>query len=83
VTPFNLEHCDWYPQIIFYVKQYFDDFNNAFKKYYNKLKTDNTGYTLKNFEDALKSINSSLIPVLGSSLRSQASGGSSFTINPI
>jgi hypothetical protein len=49
------------PQIVFYVKQHFQDFKNAFEKYYDKLKTDQSGNLLGNFENALCSINSSLI----------------------
>jgi hypothetical protein len=69
------------PQIVFYVNQYFHDFKIAFEKYYKKLKTDTS--TLNDFESALRSINSSLLPVLGSSLGSQTSGGSNLTINPV
>jgi hypothetical protein len=71
------------PQIVFYVNQYFHDFKNAFEKYYKKLKADTTASTLNDFESALRSINSSLLPVLGSSLDTQTSGGSNLTINPV
>ena len=62
------------PQIVFYVKQYFDDFKNAFEKYYNQLKYDTSGSMLKNFENALRSINSSLISKLSKDFREDVSG---------
>ena len=46
------------PQIIFYVKKY-EDFIDAFVKYYEKLKTDTVGPT--NFGIALTNVNSRLI----------------------
>jgi hypothetical protein len=47
------------PQIVFVVKQYFDDFKKAFESYYTKLAV--TPNLLTNFEKALRSINSSLL----------------------
>jgi hypothetical protein len=47
------------PQIIFYVKQYFEDFKTAFEAYYNRLQTDPN--VLTKFSDALESVNSSII----------------------
>jgi hypothetical protein len=62
------------PQIVFYVKQYFEDFNNAFEKYYDQLKNDTSGSLLKNFENALGSISSSLIGKLPKDFREDVSG---------
>lgn len=62
------------PQIVFYVKQYFDDFKNAFETYYSQLENDKTGLMLKNFEKALGSINSSLIGKLSKDFREDVSG---------
>ena len=46
------------PQVIFYVKRYFEDFQNAFEKYYSQLKSDTS--LLTNFGKALQSVKSSL-----------------------
>jgi hypothetical protein len=63
------------PKIVFCVNQYFSDFKNAFEKYYNQLKNDTTGSMLAKFQDALQSIDSSVINKLGSStFRSDLSG---------
>ena len=62
------------PQIIFYVKQYFDDFKCAFAKYYSQLKFDDTGSMLSNFEKALQSINSSLLTKIYQNFSEDVSG---------
>jgi hypothetical protein len=62
------------PQIVFYVNQYFNDFKGAFEQYYDQLKYDTTGSMLKNFEKALRSINSSLICKLPKDFRRDVSG---------
>jgi hypothetical protein len=67
------------PQIIFYVKQYFNDFKLAFEKYRNELKTETSGFMLKKFEDALRSINSSLIGMIGGSFGQDVSGRTAYT----
>lgn len=60
------------PQIIFYVKQYFNDFKIAFEEYYKKLKADQ--YVLINFSSALYSINSSLIGKMSGDIKKDVSG---------
>ena len=62
------------PQIVFYVKQYFDDFTSAFEKYYSQLKNDQSRSMLPTFEKALQSINSSLITKLSKDFREDVSG---------
>jgi hypothetical protein len=62
------------PQIVFYVKQYFNDFKSAFDQYYNQLKYDTSRSMLKNLEKALQSINSSLISKLHKDFRQDVSG---------
>ncbi|MGA7368292.1 MAG: hypothetical protein WBX01_04130, partial [Nitrososphaeraceae archaeon] len=64
------------PQIIFYVRKYFEDFKHGFDKYYKELKNDGSGKLLGEFDRALKSVNSEAIgrPV------SAFSGGVNFTI---
>lgn len=64
------------PQIVFYVNQYFADFKNAFEKYYDQLKNDTSGSLLKNFENALRGINSSLIGKLSTNFNEDVSGRS-------
>jgi hypothetical protein len=59
---YNPHNC---PQVIFYVKKYFEDFQNAFEKYYNQLKSDTS--LLTSFGQALQSIQSSLIGRLSAS----------------
>jgi len=57
------------------LNEYFSDFKNAFEKYYNQLKNDTRGSMLAKFQDALQSIDSSLINKMGSStFRSDLSG---------
>lgn len=53
------------PQVIFYVKRYFEDFQNAFEKYYSQLKGD--AFLLTNFEKALQSVKFSLLGRLSAS----------------
>lgn len=53
------------PQVIFYVKWYFEDFQNAFEKYYSQLKSDTS--LLTNFGKALQSVKSSLLGRLSAS----------------
>jgi hypothetical protein len=65
-----------YPQIVFYVNQYFQDFRNAFQKYYMNLKTDQSGFLVAKFGDALYSINSSLIGRIARNFRDDVSGKS-------
>ena len=64
------------PKIIFYVKQYFQDFKDVFEKYYDSIKTDQSGELLRNFEKALRSINSSLIGKISGDFRQDVSGKS-------
>ena len=61
------------PQIIFYVKNYFEDFIDAFVKYYEKLKTDTVVIT--NFGIALTNVNSRLINDMSTDFSSAVSGG--------
>ena len=48
----------------------------AFEKYHDKLKTDQSGNLLGNFENALCSINSSLIGRISGNFREDVSGKS-------
>ena len=52
------------PQVIFFLK-YFEDFQDAFEKYYNQLKSDTS--LLTNFGKALQSVQSSLLGRLSDS----------------
>ena len=61
------------PQIIFYVRRYFKDFNDAFLKYYEKLKTDPA--VLVNFVNAHTNAKSSLINDMNTNFSSAVSGG--------
>ena len=63
------------PKLYFMLNEYFSDFKNAFEKYYNQLKNETTGSMLSKFQDALQSIDSSLINKMASStFRSDVSG---------
>ncbi|MFY9794311.1 MAG: hypothetical protein WA323_18500 [Candidatus Nitrosopolaris sp.] len=53
------------PQVIFYVKKYFEDFRNAFEKYYSQLKSDASLST--NFGKAIQSVKSNLLGRLSAS----------------
>lgn len=64
------------PQIVFYVRQYFRHFKDAFEKYYDRLKTDQSGELLRNLENALRGINSSLIGKISGDFRQDVSGKS-------
>ncbi len=60
------------PQTIIYVKKYFEDFKNAFDKYYEKLKTDPIMPT--NFVKAHTNAKSSLINGMSTNFSSAVSG---------
>jgi len=59
------------PQIVFYVTQYFNDFKFAFEKYYEKLKAESV---LTKFNNALQSVNSSLISRMAGDFSKDVSG---------
>ncbi len=61
---------------MFYVNQYFQDFKNAFEKYYRDLNTDQSGVMVAKFGNALCSINSSLIGRIAKNFREDVSGKS-------
>ena len=65
-----------YPRIVFYVRPYFRDFTTAFNNYYHRFKNDQSGDLLRKFDDALSSINSSLISMLSKDYRQEVSGKS-------
>ena len=61
------------PQLVFVVKRYFEDFKNAFDLYSKKLDSDPS--VLKDFGQALSSVNSSLLQQgIPSDFRSSVSG---------
>jgi hypothetical protein len=66
---------------VFCVNQYFRDFKKAFEKYYNQLKNDTTGSMLAKFQDALQSIDSSVINNIGSSTFSSDVSGAGYVDN--
>lgn len=61
------------PQTVFYVKKYFEDFKNAFDKYFTKLQTEST--VLANFVIAHTTAKSGLINDMSKNFVPAVSGG--------
>ena len=65
---------------MFYIRKYFSDFKYGFDVYYTELRNDKSGTILRHFDNALKSVNSDLIGMLGNQGLASGTSGSSYNL---